>query len=122
MTEKPKLSRLDNKAHIEKAYQDIKDMDFKHIRNTNFDKDKLVTTKSCDKIITTFETVITWFDPSDVLPKNDSEILFRTQNGLLHIGIFTGDIIDYEDCLFRTHDWSYKIHKVMWWAEIPRFE
>jgi hypothetical protein len=62
-----------------------------------------------DKIITTFETKITWYRLRDKIPAEDEKILIKFKN----------------EKLIATVDWGFvheaHSHRIEWWAYLPRF-
>ena len=69
-----------------------------------------------DKIITTFETTITWFDPFDILPNKNGEVLVKIKNKPI-----VGTLLYDTDYGFN-QPYSYNKNEIEWWAFFPSFE
>ncbi len=89
-----------------------------------------------DKIITTFETNITWFYPSDQLPEKDSICLISTWH-LLPIREENGEVkkvrqlyiiitVQFDGTLFHDpfckRDIGWTPDHILRWAKLPDFE
>lgn len=74
-----------------------------------------------DKIITTFETVIMWFSPSDCLPKDGDYIMFYTKDKFFYSGQFVDYTAIGDPSKFYGNGDSFEVNEIMWWAELPVF-
>lgn len=75
-----------------------------------------------DRVITTFETTIAWFDPYDKLPENFEIVLVKIRN-LPTKYIFS---VCYSKKGVESYNWVhapsyFKTKDVEWWAPIPKF-
>ncbi len=76
-----------------------------------------------DKIITTFETTLTWFDPMDKVPnKSVLNVLIYLKKGFLDYVTyfkFDSESIDewHRDCVP-----VYDTSEIMWWCYLPEFD
>ncbi len=75
-----------------------------------------------DKIITTFETMITWFNCSDKLPTHLSNVFFRTKNGNFNYAIFMHKFTENGEDTFMCDSGNYPSKNVEWWAYLPEFD
>lgn len=62
-----------------------------------------------DKIITTFETTLTWYDPFDKIPEKDTKILVKMKNGNIHTQEYWEFLEPY-------------LPQIKWWAKFPEFD
>ena len=72
-----------------------------------------------NKIITTFDTNITWFDPCDKLPENTYEVLIRTKHHCIFHCIYLSATKEFLN--EQTADW-FSMNDVEYWAYCPEFE
>lgn len=86
--------------------------------------------KMTDKTITTFETTLTWFFPTDKIPEDDSKVLIKLKNGNIYLVYFQ----DFEFCFpgfekltdgerysFTTDRNDFKISEIEMWSRLPEF-
>lgn len=71
-----------------------------------------------EKIITTFETTITWFDPSDLLPSDYTKVLITQYIEPYGRLIFT---VFYKDKKFTKAAMGFDICDIDRWAYLPKF-
>jgi hypothetical protein len=69
-----------------------------------------------DKIITTFETTITWVRPRDLLPNKNGAILIKIKGESIISTLFYD--IEYG---FKM-PYSYNKSEIEWWAYFPEFD
>ncbi len=69
-------------------------------------------------MITTFETKIMWFDPSDQLPPEKSTVLIKIKDDGEGTTIATREGMKF----FTTGHFSWDISDILWWAYLPTFE
>ncbi len=72
-----------------------------------------------DKVITTFETTITWYDPNDKRPHEDGyyNVLCKSDCGVW-IATYDSENNSYQ----LINDSSGDIQDIQWWAYLPEFE
>lgn len=71
-----------------------------------------------DKIITTFETTITWINPEDSVPaENRPRIIFVEDDETFHLGFY-----EPLSHTFYGEDEQYKIRELKYWAYLPKFD
>lgn len=84
-----------------------------------------------DKIMTTFETKLTWYDPMNILPPME-KLVFIFSKALMKqwdtntSGIFIAKLTE-KDFFTLTDDLDddesgIYINKVQWWAYLPQFD
>jgi len=74
-----------------------------------------------DKIITTFETTLTWYDPFDILPEKFCEILIKVKNGPIFLTNYFPPYNPEDVVIFDGEQTYYTRDKIEWWAYLPSF-